>query len=119
MAGGCFALTLSSILAIFWPNAELDGIQVEGLQSNMGLFAFVWLFSLVFWGFQDVLKVLAYKWMYKTNFYNINGTGVVVLPESALKVIEEFDAAMKEASNEEDEHDAAMKEASVEVVEHA
>jgi H+-transporting ATPase len=102
LAGGSFALTLSSILAIFWPISELDGIQVEGLQSNMGLFAFVWLFSLVFWGFQDVLKVLAYKWMHKTNFYNINGTGVMVLPESALKVIEEFDAAMKEASNEED-----------------
>jgi H+-transporting ATPase len=119
LAGGCFALTLSSLLSIFWPNGELDGIQVEGLQSNMGLFAFVWLFSLVFWGFQDVLKVLTYKWMHKANFYGINETGVMVMPESALKLIEEFDAAMKEASNEEDEHEASMKEASGEGEEHA
>jgi hypothetical protein len=37
---------------------------------------------------------LTYKYMYKTNFNNINATGVVVLPESAKKMIAEFDAAM-------------------------
>jgi H+-transporting ATPase len=102
LAGGAFALSLSSLLAILWPNSELDKIQVEGLKNNMGLFAFVWLYALVFWGFQDLLKVLTYKWMYATNFNNINATGVVVLPESAKKLIEEFDAVL--AKGTVDEH---------------
>jgi hypothetical protein len=104
LAGGAFALTLSSVLAIFWPNTSLDGIQVEGLQNSMGLFAFVWLYALVFWGFQDVLKVVAYDWMYRTNFNDINVTGVVVLPESAQKLIDELDAAMKDGSINERHH---------------
>jgi H+-transporting ATPase len=97
LAGGAFALSLSSLLAILWPNSTLDSIQVEGLKNNMGLFAFVWIYSLIFWGFQDLLKVLTYKYMYKYNFNNINATGVVVLPESANKLIEEYEAAMAEA----------------------
>ena len=98
LAGGTLALTLSSVLAIFWPSGSLDSIPVEGLKNDMGLFVFVWLYALVFWGLQDVLKVLTYKWMYATNFCNINATGVVELPESAKKLIEHFDVAMKEGS---------------------
>jgi H+-transporting ATPase len=37
LGGGCFALTLSSILAILWPTGKLDDIEVEGLKSNIGL----------------------------------------------------------------------------------
>eukprot|EP00550_Attheya_septentrionalis_P012810 CAMPEP_0198306192 /NCGR_PEP_ID=MMETSP1449-20131203/58292_1 /TAXON_ID=420275 /ORGANISM="Attheya septentrionalis, Strain CCMP2084" /LENGTH=1024 /DNA_ID=CAMNT_0044008741 /DNA_START=78 /DNA_END=3152 /DNA_ORIENTATION=- len=95
LAGATLALTLSSILSILWPSGTLDGIEVEGLQTNMGLFVFVWLYALVFWVFQDVLKVLSYKWMFAINFNDINATGVVVMPESAKKLIKEYDAAME------------------------
>jgi H+-transporting ATPase len=93
LAGGVLALTISSLLAIFWPKSTPDEILTEGLRNDMGLFVFVWLFCLVFWLIQDVLKVLAYKWMYKTNFNNISKSGVVELPESAKKLIADFEAA--------------------------
>ena len=98
LCGGVLALTISSLLAIFWPPTKPDGILTEGLRSDMGLFGFVWIFCLFFWLIQDVLKVLAYKWMYKTNFNNISSTGVVELPESAKKLIADFEAAEKEGN---------------------
>jgi len=94
--GCCFALGLSSILALFWPTGEIDGVAVEGLSHNVGLFFFVWLYSLVFWFLQDFLKVMAFKWMYWKDFNKISSTGVVIMPESALKMITELDKAMKE-----------------------
>lgn len=96
LVGACLALFLSSILAIFWPNTEIEGIPVEGLRSDMGLFGFVWLYSFVFFLLQDGAKVLVYKWMNKVNFMDISTTGVVVLPESAKKLIADLDANLKE-----------------------
>ncbi len=95
LGGGVAALTLSSLGAIFWPESEPDGILTEGLRSDMGLFAFVWIFCIFFWIIQDLLKVLAYKWMYKVNFNNISKSGVVELPESAKKLIADFEEAEK------------------------
>jgi H+-transporting ATPase len=96
LGGCCVALGLSSLLALIWPDTTTDGILVEGLKSNPGLFVFVWLYSIFFWFVQDVLKVLAFKWMYYSNFNKISTTGVVVLPETALKLIAELDKALNE-----------------------
>jgi H+-transporting ATPase len=94
LGGGCFALTVSSILALFWPYTKPDDIETEGLVTDAGVFGFVWLFSLFFWIIQDACKVLLFKWMFKKNFNGISTTGVVVLPESAKKLIEELDKAL-------------------------
>jgi H+-transporting ATPase len=94
--GGCFALALSSILALFWPETEIEDIPVEGLRSNPAVFGFVWLYSLFFFFLQDALKVATYKWMYHVNFNHVATTGVVVLPESTLKLISDLETAMKE-----------------------
>lgn len=59
--GGVFALTASSLIAIFWPQSNPDDIPTEGLKSDLGLFAFVWIFCLIFWLFQDLLKVAGYS----------------------------------------------------------
>jgi hypothetical protein len=61
------------------------------LRNSPGLFAFVWIFSLVFWLFQDVCKVLCFKWMAWTNFNGVMSSGVVVLPESTLKMIKRME----------------------------
>jgi H+-transporting ATPase len=119
LCGGVFALTVSSLLSIFWPKTKPDGIETEGLKTEMGLFVFVWLFCLLFWLIQDLCKVWAYKvsatvcftterqqvkvlilffcsqLMYRYNFYNISGTGVVILPESAKLLIKEMEEALK------------------------
>lgn len=97
--GGVFALTLSSILSIFWPYSEPDGIETEGLRSDMGVFVFVWLFCFFFWLIQDASKVLLYKLLYKTNFNNISTSGVVVLPESAKQIVADLEAAMTIAAH--------------------
>ena len=70
--GGCVALTISSLLAIFWPNSTPDGIPAEGLRSNMAVWVFVWLYCIVWWFIQDAAKVATYQLMYKYNFNNIN-----------------------------------------------
>ena len=96
--GGCFALTLSSLLAIFWPDSEPDGILTQGLakNGNIGLFGFVWIFCLFFWFVQDALKVISYYFMYKYNYQGISTTGVVVLPESANELIKTLDEAIEQ-----------------------
>jgi H+-transporting ATPase len=71
LCGGIIALTVSSLLSIFWPLSEPDGILTEGLQSNLPVFGFVWLYCIFFWFLQDFAKVAAYKYMYKVNFNNI------------------------------------------------
>ena len=99
-AGGMIALTTSSLVAVFWPKSTPDEIETEGLRNDMGLFVFVWLYCIIWWFIQDLAKVLAYKYMYATNFCNINATGVVKLPESAKKLAEDLDRAMlEEAQN--------------------
>jgi len=104
LVGGLFALTVSSILSIVWPESTLDGIDVEGMKNDMGLFGFVWIYCLLFWFIQDLLKVLAYKWMYKANFNDISSSGVVVLTDAAKKIIEDYDTTMAEAGHSTGKH---------------
>lgn len=61
LIGGIVALSISSLLAIFWPDSEPDGILTEGLLNETELFVFVWIFCLIFWLIQDVAKVVAYS----------------------------------------------------------
>jgi H+-transporting ATPase len=96
LAGATIALVISSLVSIFWPDSEPDGILTEGLQNNLSLFWFVWIYCLLFWLLQDCAKVLAYKWMYAYNFNHISSTGIVVLPESALQLIKELETALEE-----------------------
>jgi H+-transporting ATPase len=96
LAGCVFALTLSSLLAILWPQGHLETIMVEGLKADMPLFGFIWFYSLFFFLLQDVLKVQVYKWMNRINFNGISTTGVVVLPDSTKKLIEDLQTALKE-----------------------
>jgi H+-transporting ATPase len=61
LAGGLISLTVSSIIALTWPDTTPDGILTEGLQNEKGLFLFVWIYCLIFWLIQDLAKVAAYK----------------------------------------------------------
>jgi H+-transporting ATPase len=61
LAGGLLSLTVSSIIALTWPDTTPDGILTEGLQNEKGLFLFVWIYCLIFWLIQDLAKVAVYK----------------------------------------------------------
>jgi DNA polymerase sigma len=69
----------------------------------MGVFAFVWIYCLIFWLLQDFLKVLLYRFMYKTNALGIKSTGKVELPESAKQLIAELSKALGETKEESSE----------------
>jgi len=98
LGGGLFALGLSSILSLFWPTSRPDGIMVEGLVSNPGLFGFVWIFCLLFWFIQDGLKIICIKLMKRFNFNNISTSGVVILPESTKELIKKLEAEATDVS---------------------
>jgi H+-transporting ATPase len=54
------SLTISTFLASFWPQGSLDGLPVMGLAlgdyTTMPLW--VWIYCIIWWFIQDVLKVL-------------------------------------------------------------
>jgi H+-transporting ATPase len=86
MAGACMALTSSTLIAMFWPRSSPDGIQTTGLLVDppYDLVVFVWGWSLLWWFVEDAAKVLCRYVVHKYNFFNINDTGVMTLPASAL-----------------------------------
>jgi H+-transporting ATPase len=82
LGAGCFALTLSTTIAVVFPMTHLDQIPVEGLgRAPPYLLAlYVWIYCIVFWFIQDAVKVLAVRTMTK---YNILGENLLCqLPPS-------------------------------------
>ena len=56
-----FALSCSTVLALAWPPGTLDAVPVVGLAylSPNLLAIYVWIYCLVWWGVQDVCKVVS------------------------------------------------------------
>ena len=98
--GGFLALLLSSLLSIFWPASTIDGVAGEGLKNDMGLFVFIWIYSLVTFAIQDCVKVGVFAWMHKTNFNDIAKTGVVILPPAAKQLRKDLEMALEEEEEE-------------------
>jgi H+-transporting ATPase len=97
-----FALTMSTILAISWPNSYPDGVHTLGLsrRTPYGLFFYIWVYCIFWWFIQDGFKVGLYRLIEYNNWFNFNDTGKVELPESTKKYIQlnkqkDMDAAQK------------------------
>jgi H+-transporting ATPase len=90
MYAACFALSISTILAISWPPSAPDGVPTSGLgrRTPYGLFAYIWIYCLFWWFIQDAAKVYLYKIIERYNLFGFNETGKVDLPPSTLKYIE-------------------------------
>jgi hypothetical protein len=87
IGGACFALSLSSILSITWPNAVTDGVLVIGLgyRNPPWLPVFIWIYCIIWWFIQDFAKVLLFKAMEKWNWFGVNDTGMFDLTDSARR----------------------------------
>ena len=87
---GSFALTCSTILAVFWPASTPDGIYTIGLGRRQPyfLFAYIWVYCLFMWLLEDAAKVFAFFCIKRFNLFGYNDTGKLVLPESARNYIE-------------------------------
>jgi len=88
MVGACIALTSSTLISMFWPKSKPDDIETEGMVESKpySLVVFVWIWSLIWWFVEDAAKVFCRWYVHKNNIFNINDSGVLVLPESALRV---------------------------------
>lgn len=88
MAGACIALTSSTLISMFWPESKPDDIETEGLVESKpySLVIFVWIWSLLWWFAEDAAKVFCRWYVHRNNIFNINESGVLVLPESALRI---------------------------------
>jgi H+-transporting ATPase len=99
IAGGC-ALTISTVLAVTWPDSNPDGIYTLGLGYRRPelLPIYIWIFCLFWFVVQDVCKMIAYYFMVKTNLFGWNNTGKMVMPQSTLDYIRKNkDKDMREA----------------------
>jgi len=88
MGAAMLSLTLSTILACFWPDSTIDNQQVEGLANHQPkeLAVILWLYCIFWWFVQDAAKVALYWWMEKYNIWGINdapGAHIVVSDSSS------------------------------------
>jgi len=72
---GSISLTITTLLALFWPDEKLDSISVLGLSRRQpyGLTFYIWLYCICVFLIQDFGKVIIFRWMYKNNIFNILG----------------------------------------------
>merc|ERR1719456_758755 len=101
LCGGMIALTCSTCFAMFWPKSYPDGIQTEGLVRSppYTLEVFVWSWSLTWWLAEDAAKVACRMYVNGNNIFDINNTGEMVLPASALKKQKEMKDDMERISS--------------------
>lgn len=90
--GAMFALSCSTLFAMFWPKSYPDGIQTEGLVESPPymLEVFVWSWSLGWWFAEDAAKVFCRWIVHKYNIFDINNTGEMVLTDKAKKLQEQM-----------------------------
>jgi len=67
------ALSLSTTLSLAWPDSLLDGVHVYGLGYNGQKMAlWIWLYCIVVFLIQDVLKVAVWRIIIYFNLFNVN-----------------------------------------------
>ncbi len=87
------ALSLSTAIACFWPMSYPDNVETEGLllEEPKIMALLIWLYCIAWWFLQDAAKVVVYKYLKTNNTFNINDTGVVELPESTRRYMQNLD----------------------------
>ena len=68
-----FALTASTLLALFWGDMfiNLSGAYMQSMRFSKGAVLATWLYCILWWFVQDAAKVLTYHLMRKYNFTHI------------------------------------------------
>jgi H+-transporting ATPase len=67
------ALSLSTTLSLAWPDSVLDGVHVYGLgYDGQKIALWIWIYCIVVFFIQDIVKVCAWKAIIHYNLFNIN-----------------------------------------------
>ncbi len=85
VAGAFCALSVSTVIAMFWPRSSPDNILTEGLAVSAPylLVLYVWIWCIV-WAFAvDAGKVFFHRYSVRVNLFGINDTGVMHLTPQA------------------------------------
>ena len=55
----CLSITISTVLALWWPEGSLDGLPVKGLAVSgyTWMAVWIWTYCIAWWVVQDALKV--------------------------------------------------------------
>lgn len=95
MFGAFLALTTSTIISMFWPASDPDGIATTGLVISppYELVVYVWIWSAVWWFVEDAAKVFCRYIATSQNWFDINHSGIMVLNEKAKKIRREMEEA--------------------------
>jgi H+-transporting ATPase len=91
--GACFALSCSTIIAMFWPKSRPDDILTIGLLDSPPylLVLYVWIWSIA-WAFAvDAAKVGFAYLATKYNLFDINNTGMIVLGPEAQRIKQQLE----------------------------
>jgi len=74
MGAAGISLTLSTLLAAFWPEGSIDDQDVDGIANHghKSLVVWVWVWCLFWWFVQDAAKVITYWYLEKHNIMGIN-----------------------------------------------
>lgn len=87
LVGAVLSLTISSLVASLWPDNKMDNIQTVGLahgddRGNRMLPVYVWIYCLIWWFIQDIIKVLACMLLDHFDIFsyrtNANATGPIL-----------------------------------------
>ncbi|KAG8345238.1 putative Cation transporter ATPase N terminus [Trypanosoma vivax] len=100
LSGALLSLIVSTIVASLWPNARPHGLLTEGLALGDNLKdkllpLWVWIYCIIWWIIQDVLKVLAHKVMERFDIFGcvsrVNGRQTI--PTSNVEMHEPISKA--------------------------
>jgi H+-transporting ATPase len=67
LVASCLALSCSTILACIWPQSYPDQIYTLGMMKREPYFlpVYIWLYCIIWWLIQDILKVYTYNYLRK------------------------------------------------------
>ena len=96
LAAGCFALTMSTILACVWPDSYPDGIYTEGLEHRRPylLPVYIWIYCIFWWLIQDAAKVFTYFALRKSECLDSKSDLKLVVGEEKMSVASSFEPAV-------------------------
>ncbi|KNC83072.1 hypothetical protein SARC_04665 [Sphaeroforma arctica JP610] len=79
LCGASASLLLSTLLACFLPNGDMDEVPIEGLvRADFKWWPLIiWAYCIVFWFIQDACKVLGYYILYKFDIFgSVSGAAI-------------------------------------------
>jgi len=85
-----FALCLTTSISLAWPEGTLAGVPVSGLIYNHQKMAlWVWIYCIIVFVIQDIIKVLTWKTLMTFNIFNVNNIVKVKKP-AQVRLLDDF-----------------------------